>query len=128
MIFVNSLKLFGSNWVKVLKFLLYYVVVLGITFALFLPVFFEFKEIMSATHSLAVSSNSFNGIFQGAMGNNLHSLIYASWSLVVSAFSQNLGMAIYGTIVLMFFLPFLANVGISRFGLLCQAVGMLFQH
>ena len=111
MMFVNSLKLFGSNWVKVLKFLLYYVVILGISFALFLPVFFEFKEILSACHDTAVSTNSFNGVFQGALGQNLHSLIYTSWALIVTAFSQNIGMAIYGIIVLAFFLPFLANVG-----------------
>ncbi len=109
MMFVNSIKLFGSNWAKVLKFLLYYVVVMGLSFALFLPAFFEFKDLL--TTSLYSGMNSFSGILAGSLGEGLHEMIVSTWGIVVSAFAKNLGLAIYGLIVLFVFMPFFVNVG-----------------
>ncbi len=111
MMFVNSIKLFGSNWVKALKFLLYYVVIWGICFALFLPVFFEFKDLIVAELQNGDILKSFTGVFQGQLGVNLHNLIWLSASILLQVFSANLGLAIYGLIVAFFFLPFLINVG-----------------
>ena len=111
MMFVNSIKLFGSNWVKVLKFLLYYVVIWGLCFALFLPVFFEFKDLVSSNFQSADMFSSFSGVFQGALGTNLHNIMQTSYLTLIDVFKANLGLAIYGLIVVFVFLPFFINVG-----------------
>ncbi len=110
MTFVNSLKLFGSNWVKVLKFFLFYVVIWGLCFALFLPTFFEFQDlIVSLFHPTAI--NSFTGVFYGSLGGNLHNLFNSVLNVCITAFQTNLGLAIYGLVVMFVFLPFLLNIG-----------------
>ena len=111
MMFVNSIKLFGSNWSKTLKFLLYYIVIWGICFALFLPVFFEFKDLVVANVQSANTLDSFNGVFKGALGTNLHNIIHTSFLICVDAFNANLGLAIYGLVVVFVFLPFFINIG-----------------
>jgi len=109
MVFVNSLRLLGSNWGKALKFFLYYIVVWGICAALFLPAFFEFKGIFSA--SLKDLADCFAGVFKGNLGLNLHAMVDTVIDAVVDIFNSNLALAIYGVIVVLVVLPFLANVG-----------------
>lgn len=111
MVFLNSLKLFGSNWSKVLKFFLYYICIWGLCFALFLPVFFEFKDLVISNFQQANLQNAFAGVFQGSLGLNLHNLIHTSYSTCVEIFNANLWLAIYGLIVLFVFLPFFVNLG-----------------
>lgn len=109
MVFLNSLKLFKSNWVKTLKFFLYYIIVWGICFALILPSFFEFRSIIS--NNFASAGIGFFGVFSGNVGINLQSLIEVSVNTALELFSVNLGLAIYGLLVLFVFLPFLINLG-----------------
>ena len=109
MVFINSLKLFRSNWLKVLKFLLYYIVVWGICFALFLPVFFEFRGLVSANFSAA--DVEFFGVFSGGIGANIQNFFSTSINTLFDIFSANVGMAIYGFLVVFVFLPFLINIG-----------------
>lgn len=106
--FLYSLKLFGSNWGKVLKFFLCYVVVWGICAALFVPCILQFKGVFSAGFKEILGS--FNGVFQVAIGTGLQSLILATFSVLKAAFAQNLGLAIYGLLVVFVFLPFLVNI------------------
>lgn len=107
--FVYSLRLLGSNWSKALKLFLYYVVIWGICFALFLPVFFAFKQIVVANFKPILSS--FQGVFQGSVGSGLHNLFEMTFKSVTEAASANPGLFVYGLIVLFVFLPFLINVG-----------------
>ena len=109
MVFINSLKLFKSNWLKVLKFLLYYIVIWGICFALFLPVFFEFKGLVSENFSAA--GVKFFGVFSGAFGANIQNFFSAAIDTFFDVFGANVGMAIYGFLVVFVFLPFLINIG-----------------
>lgn len=111
MTFINSLKLFGSNWVKALKFILYYFVVWGICVALLLPVIFEFKDLIDVCFQTVSSSNSAIGVFGGTLGHDLYFLLQSTKLLIASCFLQNLSMAIYALIVVLFILPFLINIG-----------------
>lgn len=108
MTFVNSIKLFGSNWEKVLKMFLYYLVIWAVTIALFLPVVFEFKNILTENfNTFSLVTN----IFTASFGVNLHNLFVVSYNTLVSFFTQNVGLAVYGIIVLFVILPFLLNIG-----------------
>lgn len=109
MVFINSLKLFGSNITKALKFFLFYIVVWGLCFALFLPAFFAFKDLL-ASHFQTLSS-AYSGVFVGSLGTNISNLINVSFQSLKDIFSSNLGLAIYGLIVIFVFLPFFVNVG-----------------
>lgn len=111
MTFVNSLKLFGSNWGKALKFFLFYLVIWGFCFVLFLPVFFEFKDLVVSSFQNANLLNCFNGVFQGSFGVNLHNIILTTYMTLLAVFQANLGLAIYGLIVSFIILPFLINIG-----------------
>lgn len=109
MVFRSSWNLFKANWVKTLKFFLYYIVVWGICFAMFLPVFFEFKDlVISNFNSFGVN---FSGAFAGAIGPNIQNFAHALVKSVVDVFNANIGLAIYGFIVVFVFLPFLINLG-----------------
>ena len=109
MVFVNSLRLLWSNLGKALKFFLYYVVVWGICVALFLPVFFEFKSIFNS--ALKELAECFAGVFKGGLGQNMHTMTGTVVDLIKDVFQSNLGIAIYGLIVVFVILPFLVNVG-----------------
>lgn len=109
MIFINSLKLFRSNWLKALKFLLYYVVVWGLCFALFLPVFFAFKDLV--LNNFASADIGMFGVFSGQIGANTQKIVEVAFSSFVEVFHVNVGMAIYGLIVVFLLLPFLINIG-----------------
>ncbi len=111
MMFLYSLKLFGSNWVKALKFFLFYVVVWGLCLALLVPVFFAFKDIVLAFFKDAQLLSAFSGVFQGTVGVGLYSLIATAYDIIVAVFAADVGLAVYGLIVLFFILPFLLNVG-----------------
>lgn len=105
------MKLFGSNWVKALKFFLFYLVIWGLCFALFLPVFFEFKDMIAQNFQDANLLNSFAGVFQGSFGANLHNIILTTFTTLVAVFKANTGLAVYGLIVVFLFLPILVNIG-----------------
>ena len=109
MVFVNSLRLLRSNWSKALKFFLYYIVVWGICIALFLPVAFEFEQIFSSNFNEI--SGYFAGVFKGNLGENLHGMIVTAGDAIVDIFDANVGLAIYGLIVVFVILPFVINVG-----------------
>ena len=117
MVFRSSLSLFKTNWVKALKFFLYYIVVWGICFAMFLPVFLKFKDlVISNFNSLNVN---FNGAFAGPIGPNLQNFVHAAVTSVVDIFSSNVALAIYGLIVVFVILPFFINLGKYA---LCQSL------
>lgn len=111
MTFLNSLKLFGSNWLKVLKLFLYYIFVWGLCFALFLPVFFAFKDLVISNFQSAETLSSLTGVFQGSLGQNLNYLVAVCAETIVDAFETDCGLAIYGLVVLFVFLPFFCNIG-----------------
>lgn len=107
--FLNSIRLFGSNWSKALKFFLFYVVVWAISVALFLPVFFQFKSIivpfLEETKSIV-----FVGIFKGSIGQNLLAICLSFFTLVGQVFAQNLWLSIYATVLIFLILPLLINI------------------
>ncbi len=107
--FLYSLKLFGSNWVKALKFFLFYVVVWGICFALLLPCFFCFKDLVVT--NFKDLTTTFAGVFGSGIGQGLHMLIGAVFSTLVAAFQANAGMTVYGLVVMFIILPYLINIG-----------------
>lgn len=112
MMFVNSLKLFATNWVKCLKFLLYYIVIWGICTVLLLPVIFEFKDIVSSVIENFDFAGSCVGVFGGmAIGENMYNIMWTAFILLIKIFDANIGLAIYGLIVILLVLPFLINVG-----------------
>lgn len=114
MMFINSLKLFGSNWSKTLKLFLYYLAIWGICFALFLPCFFEFKDIFIENYS----SVEFLGVFESSFGWGLKNAITIFMSSCLQVFNANIGLAIYALIVVFIFLPFLLNLGKYTFQLM----------
>ena len=109
MVFLHSLRLFKSNWTKALKFFLYYILVWGICFALFLPCFFEFRGIVAANFSGAKAG--LFGVFSGVLGENLKNIVTNASNTVVEAFRANLGLAIYALLIVFVLLPFLINIG-----------------
>lgn len=110
MAFLYSLKLFGSNWRKALKLFLYTLVIWGVCFALLLPCFFEFKGIF--TENFATFSHACYGVFgKGALGESVQNLLVGGFDMIKDIFAANLGLAIYGTLVLFVLLPFLFNIG-----------------
>jgi len=109
MIFINSLRLFKSNWLKVLKFLAYYVVVWGLCFALFLPVYFEFKTL--TINNFTAENVGLFGVFSGALGPNIRGAVSAAIVTIIDAFKANAGLAVYGLFVVFILLPFLINIG-----------------
>lgn len=111
MTFLNSLKLFGINWLKALKFILFYFVVWGICFALVLPAYYEFKSLIFSTFESANAMSVVNGAFGGSIGQNLYMLLNSMTVLLHAMFAHNISMAIYGLIVIFVFLPFFINVG-----------------
>ena len=111
MTFLNSLKLFGTNWVKALKFILYYFVVWGLCIALLLPAFFEFKDLILSSFETVNSASAMNGVFGGSMGQSLFFLLNNTSYLVLAIFTQNLSMAIFAFAVVLIILPFLINIG-----------------
>lgn len=111
MTFLNSLKLFGSNWVKTLKFILYYVVVWGLCFALLLPAYFEFKSLIVSSFETTTALNAMSGAFGGSIGESLYYLLHILTNLVVAIFSQNVSIACYAVAVILVILPILINIG-----------------
>lgn len=109
MVFINSIKLFGSNFTKALKFFLFYIFVWGLCFALFLPAFFGFKDLI-VSHLQAVSS-TYVGVFAGNLGINIAILILTIFETLKQLFVTNVSLAIYGIFVIFIILPFFVNVG-----------------
>ena len=108
--FGYSLNLLGSNWQKALKLFLYYIVIGGICFALFLPAFFEFKGLV--IENFKDSTSLFAGVFGTLpLGELFAKLISLSYQTFIGAVAQNIGLFIYGLIVIFVFFPFLINLG-----------------
>ena len=111
MSFVYSLKLFGSNWAKALKLFLYYIVIWGLCIVLLLPVFFTFKNIFINSLSSIDFSTTFSGAILGSIGKGINIFALVSREILLSVFSFNIPLAIYGLFVGFILLPFLLNVG-----------------
>ena len=109
--FIYSLKLFGSNWVKSLKFFLYYIVIWGLCFALLLPSIFAFKDLIVTNFKSNEVLSAFAGVFQMQLGLGLSTLVTTAYATLIDAFALNVGLAVYGLIVIFVILPFLINVG-----------------
>lgn len=110
MAFVNSVKLFCSNWEKVLKLFLYYIVVFGITICLLLPAFFEFGTIISNNVNSYDFSNYLT-IFHSSFGVYLHNCFAVTFNIFLECANANLGLLIYALIVIYFLMPFLFSIG-----------------
>ena len=111
MTFVNSIKLFCSNWDKVLKLFLYYLFVLCVTVLLLLPVFFAFAEIIKSNLQVSGVASNYLTIFHASFGSYLHNVLSVILNIVKDAFSANAGLTVYAFLVVFLFLPFLFNVG-----------------
>ena len=111
MTFFNSIKLLGSNWEKVLKLFLYYLIVWGITICLLLPVFFEFSDIISSNIKSTDVVASYTTVFSANFGSYLNSLLLLVYKVFLDCVAANLGLVIYGLIVLFIIMPFLLNIG-----------------
>ena len=111
MTFFNSMKLFGSNWDKVWKLFLYYLFVWGITACLLLPCFFEFGSIIKADIQDTNVVASYTTVFHPSFGSYLNSMLVLVYTIFLDCVASNLGLLIYGFIVLFVFLPFLLNIG-----------------
>ena len=113
MMFKNSLKLFCSNFDKVWKYLLYTIIVLGVTIGLMMPYLDVLKDVVSAnwTDELLNQIPSTGLLY----GSDVAALFGAIWdfilSCVVMLFSTYIGAGIYFAFLLLFFLPFLMNIG-----------------
>lgn len=113
MMFKNSLKLFCSNFDKVWKYLLYTVIVLGITVALMMPYLGIIKEIIAVNWNDSILNKiPSTGLLYGS---DVAGLFDAIWtflcSSVVMLFTNYLGAGIYFAFLILFFLPFLMNIG-----------------
>ncbi len=117
MVFRSSWNLFKTNWVKALKFFLYYIVVWGICFAMIVPVFLAFKDVVLSEFD--ANNVVFGGVFAGAIGPNIQNFVHATVNSVVDIFNTNVGLAIYGLLVVFVILPFLINLGKYA---LCQSL------
>lgn len=111
MTFINSIKLFCSNWDKVLKLFLYYLFVLCVTILLLLPVFFAFSEIIKTDIQASALSANYLTMFHASFGVYLHDIMSLVLEIVQDAFAANVGLVIYAAIVVCLFLPFLFNIG-----------------
>ncbi len=111
MSFIYSLKLFGCNWAKALKLFLYYLIVWGVCICLLLPCFFAFRDLIVAGIKSTDLSSSFSGVFKGTLGVGLHNVAKGSFGILTDVFSSNLGLFIYGIIVVFILMPFLLNIG-----------------
>ncbi|MBR1890183.1 MAG: hypothetical protein IJ817_00675 [Clostridia bacterium] len=109
MVFLHSLRLFKSNWFKTLKFFLYYIVVWGVCFALILPSYFEFRGIV--VNNFAGADIGFFGVFSGTFGANLQNIINVCANTITDLFNANVGLAVYGILIVFVLLPFLINIG-----------------
>lgn len=109
MVFLNSFKLFSSNWLKTLKFILYYVVIWGLCFALALPCFFALKDLVVS--NFRAENISLMGIFADGYGAGFKNSLNICSATVVDVFQTNLGLAIYGLVVFFVILPFFVNLG-----------------
>ncbi len=108
---VYSLKLFGNNWAKALKLFLYYLIVWGICICLLLPCFFAFKSVIVDGFVANDFTKAFSGVFLGTLGKGMHNLASGSYDVFISVFNLNLGLAIYGLLIVFVLMPFLMNIG-----------------
>lgn len=108
MAFLNSLKLFGSNFVKILKFYLAYFVVWGISFALLVPSYLKFSDLIFSNFQAQMTSAT--GVFQGTIGENLQNIASFFFKSLVDIFNTNVGLGVYGLIVILVVMPILLNV------------------
>lgn len=111
MTFINSIKLFCSNWDKVLKLFLYYLFVICVTALLLLPVFFAFDEIIRDNLQNSAVTTNYLTMFHSSFGEYLHGVMSLIVNIVRDAFNANVGLVIYAGIVVCLILPFLFNIG-----------------
>lgn len=111
MTFINSIKLFCSNWDKVLKLFLYYLFVLCVTLLLLLPVFITFSEIIKNNLQIFDVTTNYLTVFHSSFGVYLHNVFSVILNIVEEAFSANQGLTVYAFLVVFLFLPFLFNIG-----------------
>lgn len=111
--FKNSLKLFCSNFDKVWKLFFYTVIILGITVGLMMPFLGELKEVIFANWNDSILDKiPSTGLLYGS---DVAGLFTALWTFlsgcVVMLFSTHLWVGIYFAFLLLFFMPFLFNLG-----------------
>lgn len=111
MTFLNSIKLFGSNWDKVWKLFLYYLFVWGVTICLLLPLFFEFGGVIKSNIQETEIVSAYSTIFHTSFGGYLSNLFVLVYTIFLECVAQSVGLVIYGLIVLFIFMPFLLNIG-----------------
>lgn len=111
MTFLNSIKLFGSNWDKVWKLFLYYLFVWGVTICLLLPVFFEFSNVIRENIQETTEVSSYLTIFHNSFGGYLNSIFVLIYTIFLECVAINVGLLVYGLIVVFLFMPFLLNIG-----------------
>ncbi len=111
MTFLNSIKLFCSNWEKVLKLFLYYLFSLAITALLLLPVILVFKDVINENINSALVTSNYLTVFHSTFGGYLNGVFSLIFEIVSDAFMKNAGLVVYAFLVVAIFLPFLFNVG-----------------
>lgn len=110
MTFVNSVKLFFSNWEKVLKLFLCYIVVWGISICLLIPVFLEFENVITSNINSTFDLTTYSTVFHQSFGGYLHTIFLTIFNILTDCFNANVGLLVYGFIVLFIIMPFLINV------------------
>lgn len=113
MMFKNSFKLFASNFDKVCKYLLYGIIVLGITIALMMPYLNVLKDVITSNWTSSILDKiPSTGLLYGS---DVAGLFGAIWDFLYAAvkmlFTTYLGAGIYFAFLVLFFLPFLLNIG-----------------
>lgn len=113
MMFKNSLKLFASNFDKVWKYLLYGIIVLGIVIGLMMPYLDVLKDVISANWTSSILDKiPSTGLLYGSDVAGLFGAIWEFlYGCVKMLFTTYLGAGIYFAFLLLFFLPFLLNIG-----------------
>ena len=91
MTFLNSIKLFCSNWDKVLKLFLYYLFSLAITALLLLPVILAFKDVINENINSALVTSNYLTVFHSTFGGYLNGVFSLIFKIVSDAFMKNAG-------------------------------------
>lgn len=110
MAFVNSIKLFFSNWDKVLKLFLFYIVAFALTACLLIPTYIVFKDVFVEVFTDAGVKFSLS-VIGANFGVNFHNFILALINCLILCFNSNAALSIYTVVVIYIILPFFLNLG-----------------
>ena len=113
MMFKNSIKLLCTNFDKVWKLLVYHIFCIGICFGLLSVFYGQYTEILDVVyHSSGLSEIFQSGtIFGGTLTEALKTIANFIIMFFKEMFLRDIGHGVYFCFVVLYFLPFLMNIG-----------------